>query len=192
MSLTPDEITRFLAGRHHAVLGINRKHASPHLTPVWYLWNGRTFEISTTRPTQKVVSLQRDPRVSLCIDDPLTGTGTSVVVHGRAEVIDDDIWQTTQEIVERYLGKRFAPKMMARIRTEARVLLRVHPEKWMSWGVYHPLNAGDHDDTCAALCTNFNGLDQGAGCQISHVCWCPDGALSCDTFRVKHPDMSLS
>ena len=44
MALTEDEITRFLAGRHHAVLGINRKHASPHLTPVWYLWNGRTFD----------------------------------------------------------------------------------------------------------------------------------------------------
>ena len=70
MALTEDEITRFLAGRHHAVLGINRKHASPHLTPVWYLWNGRTFEISTTRPTQKVVSLQRDPRVSISITDP--------------------------------------------------------------------------------------------------------------------------
>jgi PPOX class probable F420-dependent enzyme len=172
------------------MLGVNRKNASPNLTPVWYLWNGQTFDISTTRATQKFISVQRDARVSLCIDDPLTNTATTVIVHGRAEIVEDDIWQTTHQIVERYLGSRFASNMMARIRTEPRVLLRVHPDKWMSWDIYHPLNAGDHVDTCAARCANYNDVDQRATCQISHVCWCPDGALSCDAFHVKHPDVS--
>lgn len=189
MALTEDEITRFLTAPRNAMLGVNRKNASPNLTPVWYPWNGQTFEISTTRMTQKFISLQHDLRVSLCIDDPLTGIATTVIVQGRAEIVEDDIWPTTQEIVERYLGKRFASNMMARIWTEPRVLLRVHPEKWMSWDVYHPLNAGDHNETCAARCANYNDVDKRATCQI-HVCWCPDGALSCVTFNAKHPDVS--
>jgi PPOX class probable F420-dependent enzyme len=189
MALTEDEITRFLTVPRNAMLGVNRKNASPNLTPVWYVWNGQTFEISTTRTTQKFICLQRDPRVTLCIDDPRTG---SVVVQGRAEIIEDDIWQTTQEIVERYLGKRFASNMMARIRTEPRVLLRVHPVKWISWDIYHPLNAVDHSDTCAARCTNYNDVDKRATCQSSHACWCPDGALSCAAFHSKHPDVSAS
>jgi len=192
MALTEDEITRFIDGPRNAVLGINRKNASPHLTPVWYLWNGKTFEISTQRPTQKFISLQRDPRVSLCIDDPLTGAATTVLVQGRAEIVESDIWRTTQEIVERYLGKRFATNMMARIRTERRVLLRIHPEKWMSWDVYHPMNACDHYELCAARCTNSNAVDNRAGCQVSHSCWCPDGALSCEAFRATHPDLTVA
>src|SRR5690348_3500313 len=89
MPLNEDELTRFLAGRRNAVLGVNRAGGPPHLTPVWFLWDGRTFNISTTRPRQKVVSLGRDRRVSLCIDDTLGFR--SVVVEGTAEVIEEDI-----------------------------------------------------------------------------------------------------
>jgi len=71
--------------------------------------------------------------VSLCIDD---ATGfRSVVVQGTAEVVEEDIWEMTQELLERYLDKPFIPKLMARLRTEPRVLLRVHPEKWLSWDI---------------------------------------------------------
>ena len=58
MGLTPDEITRFLAGRRNAVLAVNSKNGPAHLTPVWFLWNGQTFQISTTRHT-KMPEFQR-------------------------------------------------------------------------------------------------------------------------------------
>jgi hypothetical protein len=59
----------------------------------------------------------------------------SVVVQGTAEVVDEDIWEATQALVERYLDKPFVPKLMARLRAEPRVLLRIHPEKWLSWDI---------------------------------------------------------
>jgi hypothetical protein len=69
----------------------------------------------------------------LCIDDPMAFT--SVVVEGLAEFIEEDIWDTTRRIVERYVDKPFAERMLARLRSEPRVLLVVHPEKWLSWNI---------------------------------------------------------
>jgi hypothetical protein len=58
--------------------------------------------------------------------------------------------------------------------------------------VYHPFVSGDHQSTCAALCTNYDEHDELAGCQISHACWCPDGAVSFEAFRIKHPDVTVA
>jgi PPOX class probable F420-dependent enzyme len=133
MALTQDEITRFLAGRRNAVLATNRRNGPPQLTTVWFLWNGETFQISTTRPRQKHANIRRDPRVTLCVDDPVVFR--SVVVEGRAEIVEDGIWDTTRAIIDRYVDKPFAERLMARVRTEPRVLLVVHPEKWLSWDI---------------------------------------------------------
>jgi PPOX class probable F420-dependent enzyme len=124
---------RFLAGRRNAVLATNRTDGPPQVTTVWYLWTGQDFYISTRRDRYKYRNVQRDPRVTLCIDDPMAFT--SVVVEGRVEVIEADIWDTTRAIVERYVDKPFAERMMARLRAEPRVLLVVHPEKWLSWNI---------------------------------------------------------
>jgi len=133
MALTPDEITRFLAGRRNAVLGVNCKNGPPHLTPVWFLWNGETLQISTTRQRQKYFNLQRDPRVTLCVDDPVAFR--SVLLQGRVDIVEDDVWEATRVIVERYVDRPFADRMMALLRTQPRVLLVVHPEKWLSWDI---------------------------------------------------------
>jgi hypothetical protein len=56
-------------------------------------------------------------------------------VEGRAEVTDGDVWEATHAIAERYLDPPFVEELMARVRTQPRVLLVVHPEKWLSWDI---------------------------------------------------------
>jgi nitroimidazol reductase NimA-like FMN-containing flavoprotein (pyridoxamine 5'-phosphate oxidase superfamily) len=69
--------------------------------------------------------------VTLCIDD---ATGfKSVIVEGRAEIIEDDIWDITRRIVEKYVKKDHVEARMTRMRTEPRVILVIHPDKWISW-----------------------------------------------------------
>ncbi len=133
MPLLEDTLQRFLARRQNAVVATNRRDGPLQLSTVWYRWTGEVFHISTQRHLQKLVNLRRDPRVTLCIDDP--AIFTSVVVEGRAEVVDRDIWEATQAIAERYLDRTRAERLMARIRTQPRVLLVVHPEKWRSWDI---------------------------------------------------------
>lgn len=131
MALTKEEIAQFLAERRNAVLGTVRKDGSPQLNPMWFQWTGTVFHISTTRSRFKYGHLKRDPRVTLCIDDA-TGFKT-VIVEGRAEIIENDIWGPTRAIVEKYVDKDQVEARMARLRTEPRVLVVVHPEKWISW-----------------------------------------------------------
>ena len=133
MPLLEVTLQRFLAGRQNAVVATNRRDGPPPLSTVWYRWTGEVFHISTQRDPQNLVNLRRDPRVTLCIDDP--AIFTSVVVEGRAEVVDGDIWEATQAIAERYIDRPRAERLMARIRTQPRVLLVVHPEKWRSWDI---------------------------------------------------------
>ncbi|MGE0826224.1 MAG: PPOX class F420-dependent oxidoreductase [Candidatus Binatia bacterium] len=131
MALAQETIAQFLAERRNAVLGTIRKDGSPQLNPMWFYWTGDVFHISTTRNRFKYGHLQRDPRVTLCIDDA-TGYKT-VIVEGRAEIIETDIWQATQKIVEKYVDPPQVEARMARLRTEPRVLLVIRPEKWISW-----------------------------------------------------------
>jgi PPOX class probable F420-dependent enzyme len=133
MPLPEDTLQRFLDGRRNAVIATNRRDGPPQLSTVWYRWTGEVFHISTQQHLQKLVNLRRDPRVTLCIDDP--AIFTSVVVEGRAEVAGGDIWEATQAIAERYLDRPRAERLMTRIRTQPRVLLVVHPEKWLSWDI---------------------------------------------------------
>ncbi len=131
MSLAKEEIANFLAERRNAVLGTIRKDGSPQLNPMWFHWTGEVFYISTTRARFKYDSIRRDPRVTLCIDDA-TGFKT-VIVEGRAEVIEDDIWGPTRIIVEKYVDTDHVEARMTRMRTEPRVVLVIRPEKWISW-----------------------------------------------------------
>jgi PPOX class probable F420-dependent enzyme len=131
MPLSEKEIHRFLNGRRNAILGVNRRNGPPQLTPVWFLWNGKEFYISTTRERHKFRFLERDPRVTLCIDDPVTLR--SVTAEGTVEIRDADIWPISEAIVDRYLDKPFADRMMKKAHMESRVLLVIRPDKWLSW-----------------------------------------------------------
>src|SRR5215510_10403799 len=103
MALTKEEIEGFLAERRNAVLGTIRKDGAPQLNPMWFNWTGEVFHISTTRTRFKYAHLRRDPRITLCIDDA-TGFKT-VIVEGRAEIVENDIWGPTRKIVEKYVDK---------------------------------------------------------------------------------------
>jgi PPOX class probable F420-dependent enzyme len=131
MALPKEVIDQFLAERRNAVLGTIRKDGSPQLNPMWFYWTGEVFYISTTRSRFKYNHLQRDPRVTLCIDD-VTGFQT-VIVEGRAQIVEDDIWGPTRSIVEKYVDKDHVEVRLTRMRTEPRVILVIRPEKWISW-----------------------------------------------------------
>ena len=131
MALAKAEIEQFLSERRNVVLGTLRKDGSPQLNPMWFHWTGEVFHISTTRARFKYGHLKRDPRVTLCIDD-VTGFKT-VIVEGRAEIMEDEIWGPTRAIVEKYVDKDHVEARMARMRTEPRVILVIRPEKWISW-----------------------------------------------------------
>lgn len=73
-----------LAKPLHAVVGINRPGKAPHLSVVWFEWDGAVFRFSTRRSRVKASLLSRDSRVSILVDDP--ETNSYVCAFGTARI----------------------------------------------------------------------------------------------------------
>lgn len=132
-TLSRPQIDAFLQERHTVVVGTVYPDGQPHLTTVWYRWDGEAFWIATNRTTVKYRNLRRDPRITLLVDAP--PRETSVAAYGRAEEVarDEGAWEGALAIVSRYVED--AAAYLEERRDEPRVLLRVKPARMVTWTV---------------------------------------------------------
>ena len=79
------EIDRFLSGRHVAVLGTNSADGPPVLTPIWYLYRDSRILMRTDKGSVKTRNIERDPRVTVCVQDE-RAPYASVTVYGKAAI----------------------------------------------------------------------------------------------------------
>ena len=131
MRLSPRELEAHLAGRHTLVLATLREDGSVHLSTVWYRWDGEAFWISTNRDRQKYRNIERDPRVSVLVDDPPNETSVSASGWIEAVAADEAAYDGTLAIVRRYVDDPVA--YLEERAGEPRVLLRLRPERMTSW-----------------------------------------------------------
>ncbi|OZM72374.1 PPOX class F420-dependent enzyme [Amycolatopsis antarctica] len=73
-AMTRDEWWDFAAtGSRTGMLGVTRKDGSPHVTPVWFVLaegeHGDELIFNTGSESVKGRALDRDPRLSLCVDE---------------------------------------------------------------------------------------------------------------------------
>ena len=123
----------FLARMANAIVACHRREAAPNLAPLWYLWTGEEFWISTLTWTARVKNLRRDPRMSLCIDDPIGGD--YVTAYGRAEIIEDDtVRSKTLALIRKYRAEEDVLPHWNRI-ADDRVILALRPDEmiWRNW-----------------------------------------------------------
>jgi PPOX class probable F420-dependent enzyme len=111
---------------------INR-HGEPHLTPIWYRYNGSVLTFVTRNDRLKFRNLQRDHRMSVCIYDAPQASNY-VVISGTAAIEDATtggavVWDEIRQIVARYVAPESVEDYLARWRTEPRVLVTVTPER---------------------------------------------------------------
>jgi PPOX class probable F420-dependent enzyme len=62
-----------------------RSDGQPQSSPVWFLWDGRTFLIYSLPTSQKVPNIRGNGRVSLHLDDDGVG-GDIVSIEGQASI----------------------------------------------------------------------------------------------------------
>lgn len=94
------ESKAFLEDMPNLILGTIRRDGSPQASPVWYLWTGASFLVSTIDTTAKWQNLLRDRRCSVCVDKP--ETGQMIVAYGEASLHVDDVQQRTHQLVAKY------------------------------------------------------------------------------------------
>jgi PPOX class probable F420-dependent enzyme len=138
--MSKKEIRKFLMqGTFTGKLATVKKDGSSHIVPIWFVLNGGNKKSSggddiifTTNSTSvKAKNIQRDNRVSICVDDQ-TPPFSFVIVHGTAKIHhykQDELFRLASKIAQRYMGKDNAEDYGRRNSTQGEVLVRIKPTR---------------------------------------------------------------
>jgi len=141
IQLSPQEIADFLVEQKTIIIVSNSRDGYPHPMPMWFYADADGCVYCTTfRKSQKVLNFRRDPKASLLVE---TGEEyaelKSLLIYARTEVIDDldTVLDTLVKITTK--GRTATDGHVQQIRAgarktaEKRVVLKFHPERYVSW-----------------------------------------------------------
>lgn len=133
------EIGRFLMkGTFTGKLATVKEDGSSHVVPIWFVLEKKKSRdrvgniIFTTGSTSvKANNIQRDNRISICIDDQIPPF-SFVTIFGTAKIYpykQKEVLKWATEIAERYMGKSNAEAYGIRNSEEGSVLVRIKPTR---------------------------------------------------------------
>jgi PPOX class probable F420-dependent enzyme len=139
--MSEQEIRDFLETSHTIILCSQGPDGVPHPMPMWYGVDEDGAVIMTTfAKSQKVRNLERDPRVSLLVEDgEVYGELRGVVLYGKVELERDTerVLDVLARVTERQGASEDADPgaMRDALRAQARkrVAMRVLPDRIVSW-----------------------------------------------------------
>jgi PPOX class probable F420-dependent enzyme len=129
--MTPQARRAFLtSGTRTAILATTRADGRPHAVPVCFVLEDDDVLLLTNEATAKGRALQRDPRVTLVVDDE-TPPFAFVMIEGTAQLSrsPDDIDRAAPEIAERYDGPDGIEDFVRFAHEALGTLVRVTPTK---------------------------------------------------------------
>jgi PPOX class probable F420-dependent enzyme len=136
--MTDGEIDEFLHGRRTMNVATFNHDASIHLVAMWYGFYEGKPAFETFAKSQKVLNVQRDPRITILVEDGeqyehLRG----VEIVGKARVLEDpaEVMEIARDVVRRYIevGKPEDVDAVAAAMANKRFGVVVEPERVVSW-----------------------------------------------------------
>jgi PPOX class probable F420-dependent enzyme len=153
--MTPEELHEFLTGtRIFAKVATLAEDGWPAVSPSWYEYDGEAFWLVTKELAGFCRNMRRDPRVTLCVDNP-EPPYRRVIVRGEAEFVEADWVPLGRRMVLRYLGEQGLDYFQATLDLP-RALVRIRPVRVTSW------NGGGVDRTFFAP-TTWHEVERGQG-----------------------------
>ena len=140
--MTDAEIRNFLRTHKTIILNSIGPDGVPHPMPMWFVADDDlVVSMATFRGTQKIVNLQRDPRVSLLVESGREYSELKgVVIYGTAELSEDTdaiiatlVAASQKETTETDAEVSTAMKEGMRKSASKRILIRVKPDRVVSW-----------------------------------------------------------
>ena len=135
--MSKNEIRNFLMqGTLTGKLATVKKDGSPHVVPIWFVLDDGENNIediifTTHHNSIKSKNINRDNRISICVDDQ-TPPFSFVVVEGEAKIFpykQKEVLKWATKIAGRYMGKKKASKYGRINSGEGAVLVRIRPKK---------------------------------------------------------------
>jgi len=136
VAMSKPELDDFLAGERTCRVA-TMSPLGPHVTPLWYVWDGRALWLTSVVRSQRWTDLRRDPRVAIVVDageryDDLRGAELrgSVMIVGevpRTGAIDARVANAELLFARKYTGGD------AMHHDGRHAWLRLIPDKIISW-----------------------------------------------------------
>lgn len=134
--MSDDERDRFLAEARTCRVATVGADGAPHVTPLWFAWDGAALWLTSIVKSQRWADLERDGRVSVIIDggeayDELHG----VEIRGRASPVGE-VPRTGEAVAELESPEAIYSRKYSggRMHHDGRhAWLRVVPDKIVSW-----------------------------------------------------------
>lgn len=130
-TMTEAEYHRFLLEQPRTgKLATVRADGRPHVTPIWFDLDGDDLLFTTWHESVKAQNIQRDPRVTLCVDDEAPPF-SYVIIEGTAEIMKsaDELLHWATRIAGRYMGADQAEAFGRRNAVPGEWLVRLTPTK---------------------------------------------------------------
>ncbi|MGW2648595.1 PPOX class F420-dependent oxidoreductase [Streptomyces sp. NPDC001393] len=124
----PDRLKSLLDGPVFIVVGTIQPDGRPQMSPVWVKRDGDQILFSTTVDRRKKKNLDRDPRVSVVVQDPEMPY-VYAEIRGTAELGTQGAKELIDELSLKYTGKQYAEFNPASVNDADRVIVRVTPER---------------------------------------------------------------
>ena len=141
IKMSEEELSSFLQKQISLQIGTINKDGSPHLTTMWYLYDGENFIFHTYTKSQKIINLKRDSRITL-----LTEAGSQysdlqgIIVYGNAEIINgkdslEEVIRYMEMVGEKYIKDEDGAQYIEGMKLQApkRSVVIVKPSKFISW-----------------------------------------------------------
>ena len=136
IAMTPDEMDAFLQEQRTCHLASIGHDGSPHVSPLWFVWDGSAFWLTSVVKSQRWVNVMRDPRVSVMIDGGVDYFELCAVeLTGSVEVVGEvprtSAPDASVDVPERLFGAKYSGGAYQPDGKHA--WLRLTPEKIVSW-----------------------------------------------------------
>jgi PPOX class probable F420-dependent enzyme len=136
IELSPEEVSAYLASARTAVLVTIGPDGVPDPVGMWFVMDGDDLVMRTYAKSQKVRNLERDPRVSVLVEDGETyQTLRGVQLTGRVSLSRDvdAVLDVVAGLAAKYDGVADLDRESLRDYAGKQSVLRLHPEQVVSW-----------------------------------------------------------
>jgi hypothetical protein len=136
--LTPAEIDGLLAAVVPVHLATVDAAGYPHVTPLWFEWDGEAFWMTSLPGKGHVARLRANCAASVCLDvevaerDDGERPNQQIRAIGTAGLFDDVNGARTRSITYRYLAGASRDRVAERRSAVARVAIRLEPQTWIA------------------------------------------------------------
>ena len=126
--LEAGELFSFLeAGSRTAKIACVKKDGSPVVSPVWFVLDNDELVFTTMDTSLKYRLIQRDSRVSLCVESDSYPYGFATIqgIATLHKLQKEDLLKWTTKIASRYVPRELIPQFGRRNAVDGEVLVRV-------------------------------------------------------------------